>query len=144
MQLVMNNYEIKSFGEFLYELTLKGKDSRMRSRFLSILETQLELIAKERDILLQDFGKKNENGEIASDTDEEGRQYVILEDKDSYNIEISKLMSEEFVIEVTPTMVDMVKSIQNIVLDCDKEFSGVEAERYNRYCDIMEQFTYVE
>ncbi|MEQ6356567.1 hypothetical protein ABNX05_18245 [Lysinibacillus sp. M3] len=144
MILVFKNYELKAFGDFLYELSLKGKDSRMRSRFISILETQLQLISTERDILLQDYAKKDENGEPIRDKDEEGQEFVILEDSFSFNLEVSKLMGEEFIIEVKNEKVEMVKTIQRIVFYVDKEFSGLEAERYNRFCDILESVSFEE
>lgn len=144
MILVFKNYELKAFGDFLYELSLKGKDSRMRSRFIAILETQLQLIANERDILLQDYAKKDEKGEPIRDKDEEGQEFVILEDSLSFNLEVSKLMGEEFIIEIKNEKVEMIKTIQRIVFDVDKEFSGIEAERYNRFCDILETVSFEE
>lgn len=144
MILVFKNYELKAFGDFLYELSLKGKDSRMRSRFIAILETQLQLIANERDILLQDYAKKDEKGEPIRDKDEEGQEFVILEDSLSFNLEVSKLMGEDFIIEIKNEKVEMIKTIQRIVFDVDKEFSGIEAERYNRFCDILETVSFEE
>lgn len=144
MILVFKNYELKAFGDFLFELSLKGKDSRMRSRFIALLEEQLQLIAKEREILLEDYAKKDEKGEIVRDVDEQGREFVVLEDSLSFNLEVTKLMSEEFVIEVKNEKVEMVKTIQRIVLEIDKEFSGIEAERYNRFCDILESVSFDE
>ncbi|OXS74283.1 hypothetical protein B1B04_09150 [Lysinibacillus sp. KCTC 33748] len=144
MILVFKNYELKAFGDFLYELALKGKDSRMRSRFIGILEAQLQLIATERDILLQDYAKKDENDEPIRDKDEKGQEFVILEDSLSFNMEVSKLMNEEFIIEVKNEKVEMIKTIQRIVLEVDEEFSGIEAERYNRFCDILETVSFEE
>lgn len=142
MILVFKNYEIKAFGDFLYELSLKGKESRMRSRFIALLEEQLELIAKEREILLQDYSKKGEDGEPVRDKDEEGREFIILEDTLSFNLEVTKLMGEDFIVEVKNEKVDMIKVIQDIVLNVDKEFSGVEAERYDRFCEILESVSF--
>lgn len=144
MILVFKNYEIKAFGDFLYELSLKGKESRMRSRFIAIMEEQLALISKEREILLQDYAKKDEDGEPVRDKDEEGREFVILEDTFSFNLEVSKLMNEDFIIEVKNEKVEMVKVVQDIVLNVDKEFSGVEAERYDRFCEVLESVSFEE
>lgn len=144
MILVMKNYEIKAFGDFLYELSLKGKDSRMRSRFIAIMEEQLALISKEREILLQDYAKKDEHGEPERNKDEEGREFVVLEDTFSFNLEVSKLMNEDFIVDVKNEKVEMIKSIQDVVLNVDKEFSGVEAERYDRFCEIVESVSFEE
>lgn len=144
MILVFKNYELKAFGEFLYELSLKGKESRMRSRFIKVLEDQLQLINNEREILLKDYAKKDENGELVFDKDKDGREFVILDDSYSYNLELSKLMQEDFIIEIKNDNTEMIKTIQDIVLNVDKEFSGIEAERYNRFCDILESITFEE
>lgn len=144
MILVFKNYELKAFGDFLYELSLKGKDSRMRSRFIAILEEQLRLISNEREILLKDYAKKDDNDEPVRDKDEKGQEFVILEDSTSFNLEVSKLMNEDFIIEVKNEKVEMVKAIQRVVFEVDKEFSGIEAERYNRFCDILETVSFEE
>lgn len=138
MALVMKNYELKSYGEFLYGLELKGKESRMRSRFLSLLEKQGELIEKEREVLLQDYGKKDENGNVMTQTDENGKQFAIIGDVISYNYEISKLMEEDFVVTVDESNKEMIKCLQDVVLNLDLVFSGFEAERYDRLCIVLE------
>ena len=142
MYLVMRNFELKVFGDFLYGLSLKGKESRMRSRFVTLIENQLQLIQKERDILLMDYAKKDEEGNPITEQDEEGKSFVVISEPASYNLEISKLMSEEFVIEVKDDNKEMIKTVAEIVLNIDKEFSGFEAESYNRLCDILEPVTF--
>ncbi len=142
MNLVLKNYEIKALGDFLYELSLKGKDSRMRSRFITILEEQLGLINREREILVSDFSKKDAEGNPIVEADEEGKEFVVIEDRYTYNLEVTKLMSEDFIIEAKDDRLDMLKSIQSVILNVDKEFSGFEAERYNRFCDIVESIKF--
>lgn len=144
MYLTMKNFELKVFGEFLYELSLKGKDSRMRSRFIALIEAQLELIQKERDILLQDYAQTDENGKPITKEDDEGNAFMVLKDAQSYNLEITKLMQEEFVIEVKDDNKDMLKTVAEAVLNVDKEFSGFEAESYNRLCDVLEPVTLID
>lgn len=138
----MKNFELKVFGDFLYELSLKGKESRMRSRFVALIEGQLQLIQNERDILLKDFAQKDEQGEIVTKEDSEGKAFVVLDEPMVYNLEVSKLMNEDFVIEVKDDNKDMIKTVQEAVLNVDKEFSGFEAESYNRLCEILEAVTF--
>lgn len=142
MNLTIKNYELKPIGDFLYGLSLKGKDSRMRSRFVALLEQQLNLINKERNLLLEDYGQKDEEGKLKTDTDENGQSFIVLEDSSGFNSEVAKLMNEDFIVETTPDKVEMLKSVQRVVLDCDIEFSGVEAVRYNRFCDILEAIVF--
>ena len=141
MYLTMKNFELKVFGEFLYELSLKGKDSRMRSRFVALIEAQLQLIQNERDILLRDYAKRDENGEIVTGKDNEGRTIAVLADTFAYNLEISKLMNEDFTIEVKDDNKEMIKTVQEAIFNVDKEFSGFEAESYNRLCEVFEAVT---
>ena len=141
MYLVMKNFELKVFGDFLYGMTLKGKESRMRSRFIAIIEAQLELIQKERDILLKDYAKTDESGQPVLNTDKDGKEFMVLNDAQSYNLEIAKLMQEELVIEVKDDNKEMLRIVAEAVLNTDKEFSGFEAESYNRLCDVLEPVT---
>lgn len=142
MFLTMKNFELKVFGEFLYDLSLKGKDSRMRSRFVALIDAQLQLIQNERDILLRDYAKRDEKGEVITTTDEEGRTMAILSDAPTYNLEISKLMNEDFTIEIKDDNKDMIKTVQEAIFNVDKEFSGFEAESYNRLCEVFEAVTF--
>lgn len=141
MYLVMKNFELKTFGDFLYELSLKGKESRMRSRFIALIEAHLELIQKERDILLKDYAKTDENGEVITEQDEDGNPFMLIGDATTFNLEMAKLMQEEFIIEVKDDNREMLKIVAEAVLNVDKEFSGFEAERYNRLCDVLEPAT---
>ncbi len=141
MYLTMKNFELKVFGDFLYELSLKGKESRMRSRFIALIEAQLELIQKERDILLKDYAKTDENGEVITEQDENGNPFMLIGDATTFNLEMAKLMQEEFIIEIKDDNREMLRIVAEAVLNVDKEFSGFEAESYNRLCDVLEPAT---
>lgn len=139
--MIIKNYEIAPFGRFLFDLKLKGKESRMRTRFISLLESRLELINKEREQLLDDYAKKDEEGNILKEYNEEmKRDVVLLEDGQAYNAEVLKLMNEDFIIEETADKIEMLKTIQEIVLNVDLEFSGNEAMQYERFCQIVEWY----
>lgn len=143
--MIIKNYEVAPLGRFLFDLKLKGKESRMRTRFINILEKQLELINRERELLLSDYSKKDENGESITEYNEElKKDVVLLEDGETYNNEVLKLMNEDFIIEETADKIDMLQTVQGIVLNVDLEFSGQEAMQYDRFCQIVEDITLLE
>lgn len=135
--MILKNYEIEKFGVFLYGLGLKGKQSRMRTRFVKILNDHLMLMNEERQQLLEDYAKKDEQGEYVKE-EHEGQQVFILDDAEGYNLEMMKLMKEEFIYEETQERLDMLLEIKEVVLNCDVEFSGNEAILYDKWCEAVE------
>ncbi len=62
--MVIKKYEIGELQSFLFNLILNSKESRMRTRFIKLLEDQIELLMVERQQLINDYAQKDENGEI--------------------------------------------------------------------------------
>lgn len=135
--MYMKNYEVAGFGEFLLDLKLKGKQSRMRTRFIRLLQDQLNLVNEERNSLLDDYAAKDENGDFITEMID-GKESIVLENGEEYNLEMTKLMNEFFIIEETQERELMLNEVRNIVLECDLEFSGAEAVAYDRWCEIVE------
>lgn len=136
--MIIKNYEIAEFGEFLLELKLKGRQSRMRTRLVRLLQERLDLINEERNDLLMDYATKDEDGNIVKETDDDGEEYISLENGTEYNSEIQKLMLEEFILEETGEVKVIIDEVREIVLNTDMEFSGEEALAYDRWCDILD------
>lgn len=136
--MIVKNYEIAKFGEYLLELKLKGKQSRMRTRFIRLMQGQLDLVNEERSNLLIDYAIKDEDGEPVKNKDENGEEFISLENGNEYNLEIQKLMTEDFIIEETAERLDMLREVRDTILNSEEEFSGVEAMQYDRWCEIVE------
>jgi hypothetical protein len=137
MTIRMHNVEVDSLGSFLLELNLKGKDSRMRTRFIRLLQERMELIRTEHQELVKQYAELDESGEPKT-IERDGQSVYDIKDIPAFNKEYNELMMELFVIEVSEANKDMIEVVRNAVLECDKEFSGQEALVFDRYCEIME------
>jgi len=137
--MIIKNYEVEQFGRFLFDLTLRGKQSRMRTRFVKVLQGRLELQIAEREQLVNEFAKRDEKGEIVYQENEAGQEGIVIGDVEEFNKEVICILEEDFIIEETQEVLDMLIEVKNIVLDCDLEFSGDEATQYDRWCEIVEE-----
>lgn len=137
--MIIKNYEVEKFGKFLYDLTLKTTPSRIRSRFVKILQSQIDLINEERQQLINEYAVKDDEGNIIYKSDpEDNLEKLKIGNTIEYNEEVFKLMNEDFIIEETESKVEMLSQIKDIVLNCDLELSGNAAMEFDRWCEIVE------
>jgi uncharacterized protein YnzC (UPF0291/DUF896 family) len=135
------NYEIEPFGKFLLELELRGKESRMRTRLVKLLDERLKLINQEKLEIINTYAKKDENGEIEYQ-EINGQKMFKINDIENYKKEIEELMNEVFVIDETEERREMLTTVANAVLNCDMTFKGEKALQYDRWCEIVEGINY--
>lgn len=142
--MMMKNYEIGELQSFLFNLILKGKESRMRTRFIKLLEDQIDLIKMERQQLINDYALKDESGEIVTDTKEihnKEEEVVVFPSEEAEKeaqMQIMLMMNEDFIMEETADKIEMLTTLQNIILNCELEFTGQKAVLYDRFCEIFE------
>lgn len=136
--MIMKNFEVKELGDFLYKLSLKGKESRMRSRFVSMLEAHLTQVNAERQQLIDEFAKKDEKGEFLVEI-EDGIETLVFENRQELNREMAILMNEDFIIEESPDKAEMVEAVKGILYAYGEttEMSGDSAMLYDRFCEIL-------
>jgi hypothetical protein len=135
----IKNQDIERFVEFVMSEELPNKLSRMRSRFVvGYAKERLNLVYQERMEIINQYCKKDEDGELKIITDATGQHYEI-EDLDSFNKDLSELMNEYFVLEANEEKKEMLKCIKEIVLNTPKFFKGNEALEYDKWCDIVEE-----
>ncbi len=139
----IRNHEIKGFVDFLMELELKGKESRLRTRFVKLLIERQNLIEEEHQQLIIQYSNLDENG-FPKIIERDGQKMYDVVDIISFNREYNILLNEEFVIDESEERKEMLLLIKDIILDCDKTFKGEEAIRYDRYCQIVEDIKYIE
>ncbi|MFI2129414.1 hypothetical protein ACH434_05085 [Lysinibacillus fusiformis] len=143
--MIIKNYEIGELQSFLFNLILKGKESRMRTRFIKLLEDQIELLKVERQQLINDYALKDENGEIVTETKEihNKEEEIVLfqceEAEKEAQLQIMLMMNEDFIMEETADKIEMLTILQSIILNCDLEFTGNKAVLYDRFCEIFEE-----
>lgn len=144
----LTNQEVNVFGQFLINLKLKGKDSRMRTRLFKMLQERQELILSEHQQLKNEYAEKDEDGNVIyhetrmPDGSSQKGFKIAETDIKKYNSEITMLMEEEFIIEETEERKDMLLSVRNAVLNFDEDLSGDEAILHDRWCEIVEEISY--
>ena len=138
----MFNIEVEPFINFLMELELPAKQSRMRTRFCKLGIERLRLLEEEKMEIIKKHANIDENGEVKQVKDEQGRLIWDIKDKDGFNADYKELMIEEWVLELNEEKKDMLLTLKDIVLNLDIVLKGKEALQYDRWCEIVEQIKY--
>lgn len=133
MKVEIQNLYVKQAIDLLYDLSLKGKESRHRSKFIKLLNKRLKEIEEDRVALAKEY----------SHLDDEGNPIVKnnrydIKDQESFNKELNELYDEVFVIEGENNK-EIIKTVYKIIKNCDKEFSGAEAMTYEYLYDQLEK-----
>ena len=138
----MFNIEVEPFINFLMELELPAKQSRMRTRFCKLGIERLRLLEEEKMEIIKKHANIDENGEVKQVEDEQGRLIWDVKDKDGFNADYKELMIEEWVLELNEEKKDMLLTLKDSVLNLDIILKGKEALQYDRWCEIVEQIKY--
>ena len=138
----MFNIEVEPFINFLMELELPAKQSRMRTRFCKLGIERLRLLEEEKMEIIKKHANIDENGEVKQVKDEQGRLIWDIKDKDGFNADYKELMIEEWVLELNEEKKDMLLTLKDSVLNLDIILKGKEALQYDRWCEIVEQIKY--
>ena len=138
----MFNIEIEPFINFLMELELPAKQSRMRTRFCKLGIERLKLLEEEKMEIIKKHGNIDENGEVKQVKDEQGRLVWDIKDKGDFNTNYKELMMEEWVLDLNEEKKDMLLILKDVVLNLDIILKGKEALQYDRWCEIVEQIKY--
>lgn len=139
----IRNNDLIGLGSFLMELKLKGKKSRMRTRFVKRLQEQLNLIQEEKDGIIKTYGILDHDGNVKTKV-VNGTEVYDIENREQCEKEILELYNETLVIEENEENREMLITVGEAILNCDKEFQGQDALDYDLYCEMFENLTYNE
>lgn len=133
------NHEVEDIANLLFSLSLKGKESRMRTRFVSLLEQQLnDVIVKENRELIEHYAERDGEGNIAVDQENPNMFKLKKETAQEYHEERHALLNEYFYIEENESNKMMILTVVEIVLEGDFEVSGKIAKLYDGWCEEFE------
>lgn len=133
-------YELENFIAYLDSLKLDRPDSRMRTKFKSLLIEHYQEFLGDTSEINQEYVIKDKDG---NPIHEDGK--YIFEKDDERVSELKKLYNEEIVIDETEERKKMLLSIKESVMNRGPaELNGEEADWYDRFCDIVEQIKYEE
>ncbi|MFC7364548.1 MULTISPECIES: DUF1617 family protein [Bhargavaea] len=133
MKIAIENGKLGQAISLLFDLPLKGKQSRHRTKFIGKLNARLEEVENDRIALAKEHAKKDADGE-AVQTD--GNFDIV--DVEAFSKDLKELYAEEMIIEGGDVS-GMLKTVKAILEDCDKELSGQEAFIYDYLCDQFEK-----
>ena len=139
----IRNHEIGKFISFLMELELKGRESRLRTRFVKLLAERKNLVDDEHYQLILQHSNLDENGNPKV-IELNGQKMYDIDNIVAFNIDYNILLNEEFVIDETEERKEMLLLVKDVILNCDKTFKGEEAILYDRMCDVVEEIRYEE
>ena len=133
----IKNSGISGLAEFLASEKLVKKQSRMRTKFLKLLNESINEIESFRKEMLEEYSKKDDEGNALI----EDNSYV-LEDAEAFNKEYLELMNEDFVIDETASKREVLQHVKRILENTETEFEGVKAFQYDSWCDAFENLKY--
>lgn len=134
----LSNYEVPRLMELLFNMKLKKKESRMRSRlFIKLNEYVTNTLNREELDLLAEYGEKDSEGHLIPS--EYGGFKLIPETAEEYHKQFGILQNEFYFIEETESNKDMLLSVANSILECDLELEGEIASLYDKWCEQFEE-----
>ncbi|MCU9614071.1 DUF1617 family protein [Caldibacillus lycopersici] len=132
MKVELENRKLEQAANLLFHLALKGKQSRHRTKFIKLLQARIEEVEEQRIQLAKEH----------SNLDEEGNPIVKnnkfdIKDLDAFSKDLEELYDEKMVIE-GGDYTSMLKTLKEVLLTCEVEFSGKEAVLYDYLCEQFE------
>lgn len=137
----MKNIEVEPLVEFIMKFELKGKESRMRTRFARLLSERIQMVNEEHQQLLKNYSNLDEDGNVIV-LEREGKSFYDVVDKQKFSREYFLLMNEDYVIDLNEERKEMLILVKELILDCEMTFKYEEALQYDRWCEIVEQIEY--
>jgi len=135
MQVKIENAKLKQVIDLLFDLSLKGKQSRHRTKLIKLLNERLVEYQKDFKELLTEHCNLDENGNPKTTPD--GQRWDV-KDVDTFIKDKKELDEEVFVIE-GGNYHGMLITVKEVLLNCEKEFSGQEAMIYDYICERFEE-----
>ncbi|KYC94358.1 hypothetical protein B4102_3579 [Heyndrickxia sporothermodurans] len=136
MQVKIENQKLGQAINLLFNLSLKGKQSRHRSKFIKALNEKLNEFAEQEQELLKEHCHLDENGEPKK-TEDGTIKVEDIKDIDAFTKDRTELYEEERVFEGGDAQV-MLKTVKDVLLNCEREWSGQEAVIYDYLCEQFE------
>lgn len=133
MKVIIQNNQVQAAAKFLFDLKLKAKNSRQRTKLVKILAKRTEEMTEQERELLKEHCELDKNGEPLKSKDGTGYQ---PKDMKGFIRDQKELFDEELIIEGGDNR-EMIRTVRKILEELDEELSGKEAAIYEY---LYEQF----
>lgn len=141
MYIKIKNAYVSPLGMLLHAMELNIKESRMRTRFIKLLEDhEVNIIYPEKKMILETYCTKNDRGKPLMRDQERG--VYLFEDPDEEQLALealTELLNEQLIIELTEQNKEMIVTIGNLLLNSDDiKVSSSMADMVDEWCTIFE------
>lgn len=126
----IKNHTLNPVVDFLYDLSLKGKESRHRTKLIKTLSNRVEEVVEHQNELLKQHCHLDEEGNPKMTND--GKNYDVI-DVAAFSKDREDLYGEEVVIDGEDSQV-MLTTVRGVLDDLDIEMSGQQAVLYDYLC----------
>ena len=141
MEIRLENCYLEPSIKFLNQLKLKGKKSRARTQLVKLLVEQLRVLAEAQNALVEEYGKRDEEGNFIHASEEKGGGVLIEPRKAKEYLKEHDLLMKEVAEIQGATYIDHEKDMQMILEQCELELSGIDADVYDRLLEAFESKT---
>jgi hypothetical protein len=137
MEIKIENQKLAPAINLLYSLSLKGQQSRHRTRFIKLLQAKLEIFVEDEKAMRKEECHLDEKGEPKTYR-KNGQELLDIKDLEHFKKVQKELYEEVRVIDGGDNQV-MLQTVKKVLFDCDKELSGQEADIYDYLCEAFEK-----
>lgn len=141
MYLKIKNAYVSPLGMLLHAMELNIKESRMRTRFVKLLEEQeVNIIYPEKKMILETYCTKGDGGKPLMRDREQGIYlFEDPEEEDKALEALNELLNEQLIIELTEQNKDMIITVGNLLLNSDNiKVSSSVADMVDEWCSAFE------
>lgn len=131
-KLELKNNELAPAINLLQKMDLKNKDSRARSKLVTLLHEAFQGVAQEEKTLLAEHGLLDENENLIEEEKRDPKKVA------SFNKDKRELLDEIVIIE-GGAYARNIDEIPRILNEYEGELSGEDAEIYDRLLDEFEK-----
>ena len=138
MTFTIENDKLEPTINLLGKLSLKGKQSRHRTKMIKDLVEGVKVYEDQRKEILKEHCNLNEDGEPIIITKGNGEKHYDVKDVDAFSKDDRELLEETYTLE-GGNVSGYLKTMKDVLLECELEWSGHEADIYDYICDEFER-----
>lgn len=136
---IKNRY-ILGLGMWLQGLSLVGRESRERTKFVESISAQVRDNEAMRLEILKKYADKDEDGELKLIEDEDTKEKMYhIDDKElpEFNKEMNNYLDEDFIISGEGN-IQRLKIVKSVVLDTQEKIDPKMAVEYDKWCEAFD------
>ncbi|QDJ97765.1 hypothetical protein PALS2_140 [Staphylococcus phage PALS_2] len=134
-QVTIKNEDLQTVYDVLFNIPLNGNKSRHRTKFINQLKESYEEYAKDRKDMIDEFSKKDENGNIIKDPKDPESIILNVSEFPNAKEDILAIDEEKAVITVRDKSI-----LLNIIDNMEIQLSGKKATIIDTLAEQLEDY----